>query len=211
MTQVLYVQASPRGSRSKSIAAADAFCKALRDQAPPVQIRSVNVFDLDLPAMDAGALDAKYEILHGAEPSGSNRREWSRIERVISQFTQADGYVLAVPMWNFGIPYRLKQYFDVIVQPGYTFSYDPAGGYQGLVKGKWAVASFARGGQYGPDASVDHQKSYLELILGFMGITEVHSLLVEPTLMAGPEQVDQRLDEARRSAGRLAEKLAATL
>jgi len=29
-------------------------------------------------------------------------------------------------MWNFGIPYKLKQWFDLIVQPGLTFGFDPA-------------------------------------------------------------------------------------
>ena len=36
----------------------------------------------------------------------------------------ADKYVPAIPMWNFGIPYRLKQNINILVQPGYTFSYN---------------------------------------------------------------------------------------
>lgn len=45
------------------------------------------------------------------------------VEDVIEQFTAADKYLFSLPMWNFGIPYKLKHYIDVIVQPGYTFSF----------------------------------------------------------------------------------------
>jgi hypothetical protein len=34
----------------------------------------------------------------------------------------------------FGIPYKLKQWFDLIVQPGLTFRFDPAQGYLPLLK-----------------------------------------------------------------------------
>ena len=57
----------------------------------------------------------------------------------IEQFVNADKFLLAIPMWNFGIPYRLKQYLDVILQPGYTFSFSPETGYSGLVTGKPAA------------------------------------------------------------------------
>ena len=55
--------------------------------------------------------------MHGQESSEDELRAWTRVEDVIADFKAADKYVLSVPMWNFGIPYRLKQYFDVLVQP----------------------------------------------------------------------------------------------
>ena len=41
----------------------------------------------------------------------------------------ADRVLISTPMWNFGIPYKLKQCFDLIIQPGLTFRFDPARGY----------------------------------------------------------------------------------
>ena len=35
------------------------------------------------------------------------------VETLIADFTAADKYVLATPMWNFGVPYRLKHYIDL--------------------------------------------------------------------------------------------------
>ena len=59
--------------------------------------------------------------------------------KIAEHFKSADKYVFSLPMWNFGIPYKLKHFIDVLVQPGLTFSFSPETGYKGLVTGKPAV------------------------------------------------------------------------
>ena len=207
MSKILYIQASPRTERSRSRGVADAFLSAYLAAHDEAVVETLDLFRADLPPLDGLALDAKYRILHGQEAEADEREAWAAVERVIEQFTTADKYVLAVPMWNFGIPYRLKHYLDLIVQPGYTFAYDPEKGYSGLVTGKRAFVAYARGGDYSPGSGVeglDHQKSYLELILGFMGITDVRSIVVQPTLMGGPEVAERKEDEAIAQAEALA-------
>ena len=207
MSRLLYVQASPRTKRSRSRQVADAFVEAYRQGHPDDEIAAVNIFEKDLPAFDGLAVQAKYTILHGQQHSAEELAAWKEVERVIEEFTSADKYLLAVPMWNFGIPYRLKQYFDILVQPGYTFSYSPEEGYSGLVTGKPAVVCYARGGDYSaPEtASLDLQKPYLDLILGFMGITDVRTVVAQPMLMAGPEVSQQKLAEAIAEARKIAQ------
>jgi FMN-dependent NADH-azoreductase len=109
---------------------------------------------------------------------------------VCEEFKAADKYVFSLPMWNFGIPYKLKHYIDVLAQPGLTFSFDPATGYSGLVTGKPVAVIYARGGAYGSDAAkgLDLQKGYMDLLLGFIGFTNVQTILIEPTL-ASPDDV----------------------
>jgi hypothetical protein len=46
-------------------------------------------------------------------------------------------------MWNFGIPYKLKHWIDVITQPGLTFRFDPAQGYLPLLKDRPTVVIIA--------------------------------------------------------------------
>jgi FMN-dependent NADH-azoreductase len=148
------------------------------------------VFDPSIPNFDGLAVQAKYTILHGKSHSQIEQQAWKDVEQVIEQFTSADKYVLAVPMWNFSIPYRLKQYIDLLVQPGYTFSYSPDAGYQGLISGKPMLVVFARGGEYpqGSEAeAVDLQIRYIELIFGFIGFKDINSVVVEPTLQGGPD------------------------
>ena len=199
MSRLLYIQASPRGQRSHSVAVADAFIEAYEQKHPDDEIVILNVFDASIPNFDGLAVQAKYTILHGKSHSEEELRAWKNVEHVISLFTSADKYVLATPMWNFSIPYRLKQYIDLLVQPGYTFSYSQDKGYEGLVVGKPLLAVCARGGEYpvGSEAEMfDLQLRYIELLFGFMGFKDIRSVVVEPTLQDGPDVAKTRVREA---------------
>ena len=207
MSRVLYVQASPRGGRSHSIAVADAFVDAYRTSHPDDAIEWIDLFEAELPSFDGLAVQAKYTILHGKQHTQEELEAWKAVEAIIEQFKSADKYVLAVPMWNFGIPYRLKQWIDLLVQPGYTFSYSPETGYTGLVTGKPVFIAYARGGEYpeGSEANaMDFQKKYLELALRFIGLTDIRSAVVEPTLMGGPDVAAQKQADAIAKAQAIA-------
>ncbi|MEE9303877.1 MAG: NAD(P)H-dependent oxidoreductase [Thiotrichaceae bacterium] len=199
MSKLLYIQASPRVQRSHSIAVADAFVETYERTHPDDEIVTLNVFEASTPNFDGLAVQAKYTILHGQSHSEEELQVWKDVERVIEQFTSADKYVLAVPMWNFGIPYRLKQYIDLLVQPGYTFSYSEDTGYQGLVVGKPMLAVYARGGEYPAGSATeafDLQTKYIELIFGFIGFENIRSVVVEPTLQGGPDVAAVKRQEA---------------
>jgi len=207
MSEILYIQASPRSGRSKSITVADAFLKAYKKKNPSAGITSIDLFKEDLPSFDGLAVQAKYTILHGKEHSKDETQAWTKIEKVISQFTSADKYVLAVPMWNFSIPYRLKQYLDILVQPGYTFSFDEKTGYSGLIKGKPLLAVYARGGEYPPQSEAeafDMQKKYIEQIFGFMGFQNIKTITIEPTIKDGPQVARTNLNQAIEKAQQMA-------
>jgi len=207
MANLLYIKASPMGKLSFSIAVADAFIDSYLQAHPADEVETIDVFKAPLPAFDFGAAAAKYKIMHNKRHSQEDRRIWAKIISVIEKFKSADKYVMAVPMWNFSIPYRLKQYIDIIVQPGYTFTVDSGGNYQGLVKDKSVFIAYARGGEYPtgtPGEAFDLQKKYLELILGFMGLTDVRSIVVEPTLTKGKDTAEQKRIEAIEKAKQMA-------
>jgi FMN-dependent NADH-azoreductase len=209
MSTLLYIQASPRGARSKSIAVAGVIAEAYQELHPDDTVVTRNIFNQELPAFDGYTLQAKYAILTGRDYTPEERAAWKAVEDIISDFTAADAYLFAVPMWNFGIPYRLKQYIDILVQPGYTFSYSPAEGYSGLLTGKKAAVVYARGGAYSEPEAVplDFQIPYLQHIFRFIGITEFTSLIVEPTLAAGPQEAARVVEQARLQAVNIAAAL----
>ncbi len=205
MSTLLYIKISPRTGRSHSIAVADAFIDAYRTKNPDDTIQTIDLFKKDLPPFDLDAANAKYKILHGKDHDDRDKAIWRNIEAVIDEFKSADKYVIAVPMWNFSIPYRLKQYIDILVQPGYTFGFTEDGRYKGLVTGKPILAVYARGGEYtGERAAMDFQKSYLEAILGFIGFEQIESVIVEPTLAEGPDVCKEKQDAAVAKARELA-------
>lgn len=187
MGTLLYVQASPRTGRSHSRKVADEFVRAYRQTHPADEIVTIDLFKADLPALDEETVQAKYDILHGRAFSAATAARWKAVEVVIDRFRTADKILFAVPMWNFSIPYRLKQYLDLITQPGYTFTVVPGEGYRGLVTGKPACAVYARGGEYAkgtPAEAFDRQTRDLEQALRFIGFTDLRSIVIEPTLAA---------------------------
>lgn len=208
MKNILFLKASPRGSRSHSLAVAEAFIDAYRQYHQAVEVVPLDLFALDLPPFDGLRLQAKYNILHDRPHSQTEAEAWKVVEEWINQFKAADKYVLATAMWNFSVPYRLKQYLDIILQPGYTFSYSPESGYQGLVTGKPIFITYARGGEYpidSPAGAMDFQRPYLEFILRFIGFKEIRRLIIEPTLAQGPEVARSRRQSAIEQARKMAE------
>ena len=205
MAKLLYIESSPRKERSKSIKVASAFLDKYRAAHEGDEIVTIDLWQKDLPEFDGYTIDAKYQVLHGQEHDANQAQAWQTVVDVIDEFKSADKYLFSLPMWNFGIPYKLKHYIDVIAQPGQTFSFSPESGYSGLVTGKPAVVIYARGGSYGSDESkgMDFQKPYLELLLGFLGFSDVRSVLVDPTL-AAPEEVAKTEAAAIEEAERLA-------
>ena len=191
MARLLYIESSPRKKRSASIETAQTFISEYKRTHPEDEVETLDLWATHLPEFDGNVIDSKYVILHGLEHTDEQRQAWKAVEDVIAQFTRADKYLFSLPMWNFGIPYKLKHYLDVIVQPGYTFSFSPEEGYKGLVAGKPIAVVYARGGAYGSGTgaeSYDLQKAYLEHILGFIGFSDFRNILVEPTLVSSEDK-----------------------
>jgi len=206
MAKILYIQASPRKQRSKSAQVAKAFLETYQQSHPDDIVKTFNLFEVDLPSFDGLKVQAKYTILHGKEYTQEERQAWDSVEKVIYHFLEADKYVFSIPMWNFSIPYRLKQYIDLLVQPGYTFIADE-NGYNGLVKNKPVFVVYARGGAY-PQGSeteaFDMQKKYMELFLGFIGFETIQTIVVEPTLQGEPDEIQEFIESAINRATELA-------
>lgn len=206
MAKVLYIEGSPRKQRSHSINVAKAFLGAYKSANPSDQIETLDLWDEPLPAFDGATIDAKYAVMHGTDPSNSEAVAWKEVEQIFNRFNAADKYLFSVPMWNFGIPYILKHYIDVITQPGMAWSFDPEAGYSGLVAGKAAVI-YSSAGVYhdGSGAEAfDNQKPYFEAWLGFIGISDVSPVICAP-MLAALEDVDSAvnsaIDEAKKLAG----------
>lgn len=189
MAKVLYIESSPRKATSYSIKVTKAFLDAYAAAHPADTIETIDLWAHDLPPFDGSTLDAKYAVMGGQSFSAEQKAAWDRVTAEAERFKAADKIIVSAPMWNFGIPYRLKHYFDVIVQPGLTFGWTPEKGYFGLVTGKPAVVVTASMGDYTPGTgaeAVDYQKPYLDWILRFMGFETIHHVRVMPT--AGPDR-----------------------
>jgi FMN-dependent NADH-azoreductase len=209
MPKLLYIESSPRKERSHSIHAAQAFLTAYRTANPGAEVETWDLWAESLPEFNGATIQAKYNVLENEGHQSPERLAWQQVELLANRFRATDHYLIGVPMWNLGIPYKLKHLIDVIVQPGMTFGYEPARGYFGLVTGKKAAVIYASGGKYGPGSgaeAIDFQQPYLTHILGFMGITEQYPIVVAGT-MHGPEAVQEARAHGVAEAERIAKLL----
>ncbi|MFJ5236988.1 NAD(P)H-dependent oxidoreductase [Pseudomonas neuropathica] len=116
--------------------------------------------------------------------------------------------MLASPVPRRARPYKLKHFIDLVSQKDILFSFDPQHGLQGLLKNKTAVDAYACGMDFSaqsatPAERFDFQKPYVAAWLDFIGISDVHELRVEKTILG--EDVDR---ESRLAASQRARDLA---
>lgn len=187
MTRLLYIKASPRGADSKSTAIADAYLAKFSAKNPGFEIDVLDLFSESLPEFDGDKVAAKMAVIMGENPAGAQKTLWDEITEIANRFVVADIYLIATPMWNGGIPYKFKQYIDVIHQPGLLWGLDPEKGYTGLLQDKRAVLVLTSGA-YGPDMpspafGVDHHSTYLKSWLNQAGITDIEEIRFQPTLL----------------------------
>jgi FMN-dependent NADH-azoreductase len=150
-------------------------------------------------------------VIAGQTPRDDAEAAWRPVIETINHFKGFDKYVISSPMWNFGIPYRLKQYIDVIVQPGLTFSFSPEKGYTGLVAGKPLMLILARGGVYppgNPSETFEFQESYLRGVFGYIGFRDIRAIRIEGTLQNKPEQIEADTRKALAEASAAAQEFA---
>src|ERR1700731_3548057 len=206
MTKLLFLQASPRKGESKSIQVAQAYLDTLRANNPGLDVDTIELWDADLPAFDGDKAAAKMRVIAGQEHDAVQRTAWQEILTIADRFIAADRYLIASPMWNSGIPYRLKQYIDLIHQPNVLWTLDPQPGYRGLLRDKHATLTLTSG-VYSQQAAtpafgVDHHSTYLRDWLNQAGVTAVDEIRFQPTMLS--ENPAEDLKKARAQAVELA-------
>jgi FMN-dependent NADH-azoreductase len=211
MPRLLYIEASPRKARSGSSQVAQHFLESFREAQSGLFVDHVDLWNKPLPEFDQHMLDAKYAVMGGQAFTAAQKQAWASIEQMTDRFKAADLILISTPMWNFGLPYKLKHYLDLIMQPGLTFGYEPARGYFGLVNNKKAVCVYSSAGDYAagsPAEQLDFQRRYLRFALQHMGIAERHELVLAPTATnadAVQAHKAQLMDRAAQLAITLAE------
>ncbi|WP_301584058.1 FMN-dependent NADH-azoreductase [Halomonas alkaliantarctica] len=125
-------------------------------------------------------------------------------DELLAELRAHDVLVLAVPLYNLGIPSQLKAWFDRVLRAGETFRYTENGP-QGLIEGKRAIILAARGGQYA-GTDLDSQTPHLKAMLGLMGISDVEIVFAEGLNM-GDNHRDAALKEAFQAIDQLVETL----
>lgn len=205
MKKLLHIIATPRGEESRTLKVTAVFLEEFTKTHPDWVIDELNLFKEDLPELTVKRVDGKYILLSGKDLFGELKEAWEEIVAHIERFLSADACLISTPMWNFHIPYVLKHYIDIIVQPRLLFKYTPDG-VVGFAKDKKMVIITSRGSDYRLDQvrPFDFQEPYLRTIFGFVGITDIQFIIAQPMDGVESEIRNQKILEAQALAKKIA-------
>jgi|SRR5919198_577725 FMN-dependent NADH-azoreductase len=204
--RLLHISASPRGAASESLALASTFLDAFADTNPDIEIDTWDLWDGTLPEFGPAAAAAKMSVFAGANPQGAEAQAWSAAIDAFRRFDSANLYLFSVPMWNAGVPYILKQFIDVVSQPGLVFGFDGDTGYQPLLRGKKVAVIYTSavyGPGRGPGFGSDFQRPFFDDWLRWAGVTDISEVAFRPNLAtADAEAGRQAAKAAARDLGK---------
>ncbi|MFA5117285.1 MAG: NAD(P)H-dependent oxidoreductase [Candidatus Omnitrophota bacterium] len=203
MKKLLHIIATPRADESRTLQVSEVFLKVFTEKHADWVVEKLDLSQEELPSLTAKRVDGKYLLLGGKDLYGELKEAWDEIINHIERFMSADAYLISSPMWNFSIPYTLKQYIDIILQPRYLFRYTSTG-VEGLVKNKKMAVITSRGGDYSEAMkSADFQEPYLRFVFGFVGIKDVVFINAQPMDMGEPLEA-QKISAAQEAAKKAA-------
>jgi FMN-dependent NADH-azoreductase len=177
--KLLRLDASPRQTGSHSRQLADVFVKHWMQQHPSTQCTVRDLTLHPIPHLTQTTITGFYTP--AAQHDASLGQAVALSDTLVAELLACDVLLLSTPMYNFGIPSGLKAYIDHIVRPGYTFE---AKTQAPLVHGKKAYLMLTTGSTGYTDGKLqgfNHVEPYLRSILGFIGIQDVTTFLLEGT------------------------------
>ena len=214
MSKLLYITANPKAEeQSYSLSVGRAFLEEYKNANPDDDIIELDLYQTHIPHIDTDVFSGWGKLQQGKafdELSAEEKTKVARINELTDQFISADRYVFVTPLWNFSFPPMVKAYIDTICIAGKTFRYT-AEGPVGLLQGKRAVHIQARGGVYseGPAKDMEFGDKYLRTVLGFIGIQDVQTVVVEGMAQM-PDQAQSIKEKAIANAREAARGFAAS-
>jgi FMN-dependent NADH-azoreductase len=178
--RVLRVDASARVDGSVTRQLADRLLAELASRAGGVSVTRRDVAQ-GLPFVDADWVAAN--LTDPDVRDAAQRETLAGSDTLVEEAQAADVWVIATPIYNFGVPASLKAWVDQIARARLTFRYTEQGP-QGLLQNKKVYILVATGGtQVGSE--IDFATPWLRFVLGFLGITDVEVIAADRGMQRG--------------------------
>jgi FMN-dependent NADH-azoreductase len=194
--RVLRVDASARVEGSVTRQLADLLVQGMQESIPHLSLSRRDAAQ-GLPFVDDAWVNAN--LTDPDARSEEQRQTLAGSDALVAEVMDADVWVIATPIYNFGVPASLKAWIDQIARARLTFRYTEQGP-KGLLSGKKVYILTATGGtEIG--SAIDFATPWLKFVLGFLGITDVEVIAADRGMLRG--------DAARQyAAERIAQVLA---
>lgn len=182
--QTLIINAHP-DPQNKTAYCTNRLVDCLTKKLPDATV--LNLYNEDIPELTAETLPL-YGSVYDEKSSLSKREQQilARRAELIEQFKAADRLIIAMPMHNFSVTSRLKDYLDNIIMGGQTFQFSENGP-QGLMGGHKALLVQSSGSVYstGPLAPWEQSYPFLRTVFGMLGFDSTDIVRAEGTTNPG--------------------------
>ena len=191
--QTLIINAHP-DPQNKTAYCTNRLVDCLTEKLPDATV--LNLYNEDIPELTAETLPL-YGSVYDEKSSLSKREQQilARRAELIEQFKAADRLIIAMPMHNFSVTSRLKDYVDNIIMGGQTFQFSENGP-QGLMGGHKALLVQSSGSVYstGPLAPWEQSYPFLRTVFGMLGFDSTDIVRAEGTMdpNIGPDVAVER-------------------
>jgi FMN-dependent NADH-azoreductase len=181
MTNILRVESSIKGPAAVSRKLTDRIMGRLLAAYPGAKVVTRDLSG-GVPHIDGNWLGA---VFSPAEARNEAQKAIAATaDAYLAEVKAADVIVIALPVYNFGVPAHLKAWIDQLARKGETFNYTETGPI-GLLTGKRAIVAFTSDGTK-IGSEVDFASGYVRHMLGFFGITDVQFVAAD-AIVYGPE------------------------
>ncbi|HDR4893590.1 MULTISPECIES: FMN-dependent NADH-azoreductase [Bacillus] len=213
MNKTLIINAHPKvdDTSSVSIKVLNHFLVSYKELIPNNEtIEQINLYDDVVPMIDKTVLSAWEKQGNGQQLTDEEQKVTERMSEILQQFKSANTYVIVLPLHNFNIPSKLKDYMDNIMIARETFKYTETGSVGLLKDGRRMLVIQASGGIYTNDdwyTEVEYSHKYLKAMFNFLGIEDYQIVRAQGTAVLDPNEVLQNAyKEVEEAASRLANK-----
>ena len=186
--RVLRVDASARVAGSVTRQLADRLLDGLAAHAPGLDLQRRDLAQ-GLPFVDADWVTAN--LTDPDARTAAHRATLAGSDALVAEVMAADVWVIATPVYNFGVPASLKAWIDQIARARLTFRYTENGP-QGLLEGKKVYIVVATGGTE-VGSAIDFATPWLKFVLGFLGVRDIQVIAADRGMARGD---NARLDAA---------------
>ncbi|ASZ64765.1 FMN-dependent NADH-azoreductase [Bacillus cereus] len=213
MNKTLIINAHPKvdDTSSVSIKVLNHFLESYTELIPNNEtIEQINLYNDVVPMIDKTVLSAWEKQGNGQKLTDEEQKVTERMSEILQQFKSANTYVIVLPLHNFNIPSKLKDYMDNIMIARETFKYTETGSVGLLKDGRRMLVIQASGGIYTNDdwyTDVEYSHKYLKAMFNFLGIEDYQIVRAQGTAVLDPNEVLRNAyKEVEDTAFRLANK-----
>ena len=211
MITILRIDVSARKERSLTRELSRHFIDEWLKQRPSDKIVQRDIGLNPPPAVSEDWIDAAFTP--DEERTQTQQAALQLSDTLIDEIENADIILLAVPMYNYGMPSALKAWFDQVIRINKTFTFDLARGDEPLeptLSGKQLIVLSSRG-EFGfePGGVREHRNHldpHIRTCAKFLGAVDDHLIVIEYQEF-GDERHRQSVENAHTAVPKLVDHL----